>query len=184
MNKLSESKQRGCPVCEGADARSCLLCRGETRMCDWYNTGTGWAHYAVRDMEASIDAVQPEASTTLEQAESHAHICGKMAEQYKSDPVLSAALTDAAAIIRDLLRDRLGASATGAGQAEIEALRETLATLKAENERLRAEVERWAQSAHEGWRYAKECDDGRVEDKRRTVTYVCPVCAASLERQE
>lgn len=48
---------------------------------------------------------------------------------------------------------------------------------------LRAEVERWAQSAHEGWRYAKECDDGRVEEKQRTVTYVCPVCAASLERQ-
>ena len=53
-----------------------------------------------------------------------------------------------------------------------------------EIEALRAEVERLAQSAHEGWRYAKECDDGRVEEKRRTVTYVCPVCAASLERQE
>jgi hypothetical protein len=49
---------------------------------------------------------------------------------------------------------------------------------------LRAEVERWEQSAREGWRYAKECDDGRVEEKQRTVTYVCPVCAASLERQE
>jgi len=33
----------------------------------------------------------PEASTTLEQAESHAHICFKLAEQYKSDPVLFAA---------------------------------------------------------------------------------------------
>ena len=40
---------------------------------------------------------------SLEQAESHAHICAKLAEQYKSDPVLFAALTDAAAIIRDLL---------------------------------------------------------------------------------
>lgn len=68
---------------------------------------------AVRAMEASIDAVQPEASTTLEQAGDHAHICSKLAEQYKSDPVLFAALTDAAAIIRDLMRDRLGASATG-----------------------------------------------------------------------
>jgi len=61
---------------------------------------------AVRDMEAAIGAVQPEASTMLEQAESHAHICSKLAEQYKSgDPVLFAALMDAAAIIRDLLRE-------------------------------------------------------------------------------
>lgn len=92
---------------------------------------------AVRAMEASLDAVQPEASTTLNEAESHARICSKLAEQHKSDPVLFAALTDAAAIIRDLMRDRLSASAAGAGQAEIEALRETLATLKAENARLR-----------------------------------------------
>lgn len=66
---------------------------------------------AVRAMEASIDAVQPEASTTLEQAASHAHICSKLAEQYKSDALLFAALTDAAAIIQDLLRDLLDASA-------------------------------------------------------------------------
>ena len=85
---------------------------------------------AVRDMEASIDAVQPEASTTLEQADDHAHICFKLAEQYKSDPVLFAALTDAAAIIRDLMRDRLGASASGAGQAEIEALRAEVDALR------------------------------------------------------
>lgn len=31
MNKLSESKKRGCPTCEGVDARSCLRCRGKTR---------------------------------------------------------------------------------------------------------------------------------------------------------
>ena len=88
-------------------------------------------------LEAAIDAAQPEASTTLNEAESHAHICGKLAEEHKHDVLLAVALTDAAAIIRDLMRDRLGASATGAGQAEIEALRETLATLKAENARLR-----------------------------------------------
>ncbi|HEY8354359.1 MAG TPA: hypothetical protein VIK69_05015 [Methylophilaceae bacterium] len=41
----------------------------------------------------------------IEQADSHAHICSKLAEQYKSDPVLFAALTDAAAIIRDLMRE-------------------------------------------------------------------------------
>lgn len=65
---------------------------------------------AVRAMEASIDAVQPEASTTLEQAASHAHICGKLAEEHKDDALLFAALTDAAAIIRDLMRCRLQAS--------------------------------------------------------------------------
>ena len=57
---------------------------------------------AIRDMEASIDAVQPQASTTLEEAASHARVCSGLAEQHKSDPVLFAALTDAAAIIRDL----------------------------------------------------------------------------------
>lgn len=79
---------------------------------------------AVRGMEAAIEKVQPEASTALEQADDHAHICFKLAEQYKSDPVLFAALTDAAAIIRDLMRDRLSASATGAGHADsVRALR-------------------------------------------------------------
>ncbi len=62
---------------------------------------------AVRAMEASIDAVQPEASTTLEQAESHAHICAKLAEEHKDDVLVCVALTDAAAIIRDLMRSRL-----------------------------------------------------------------------------
>ena len=63
---------------------------------------------AVRDMEAAIDAAQPESSTTLEQAASHAHICDKLAEDHKDDALLFAALTDAAAIIRDLMRERLG----------------------------------------------------------------------------
>lgn len=62
---------------------------------------------AIRAMEASIDAVQPEASTTLEQAASHAHICGKLAEEHKDDVLVCVALTDAAAIIRDLMRSRL-----------------------------------------------------------------------------
>lgn len=53
----------------------------------------------------------PEGTITLEQAASHARICSKLAEQYKSDPVLFAALTDAAAIICDLMRCRLQAEA-------------------------------------------------------------------------
>jgi len=35
-------------------------------------------------------------TTALEQSDSHARICSKLAEQHKSDPVLFAALTDAA----------------------------------------------------------------------------------------
>jgi uncharacterized Zn finger protein (UPF0148 family) len=53
----------------------------------------------------------PEATITLEQAEDHAHICSKLAEEHKDDALLFAALTDAAAIIRDLMRGRLQAEA-------------------------------------------------------------------------
>lgn len=58
---------------------------------------------AVRAMEAAMDAAQPQASTTLEEADSHARICSKLAEEHKDDALLFAALTDAAAIIRDLM---------------------------------------------------------------------------------
>lgn len=40
--QLSKSKKKGCPTCDGIDAKSCMRCRGKTRMCDWYNTPTGW----------------------------------------------------------------------------------------------------------------------------------------------
>lgn len=62
---------------------------------------------AIRAMEAAIDVAQPQASTTLEEAASHARVCSGLAEQHKDDAVLYAALTDAAAIIRDLMRSRL-----------------------------------------------------------------------------
>lgn len=107
-------------------------------------------------MEASIDAVQPEASTTLEQAESHAHICAKLAEEHKDDVLVCVALTDAAAIIRDLMRDRLGASATGAGQAEIEALR--------------AEVDRLAEALRGWWEAHRPV--GWTEDQHRSCPHV------------
>lgn len=43
--------------------------------------------------------------TTFKQAEIAAHICAKLAERHKGDPVLFAALMDATAIILDLLRE-------------------------------------------------------------------------------
>ncbi len=45
MKSLSKKPKKGCPVCDGVDAKSCDRCRGKTRMCDWFLTDTGWAHY-------------------------------------------------------------------------------------------------------------------------------------------
>jgi len=58
------------------------------------------------ELAARLEALTAaQQSTEVEQANGHAHICSKLAEQYKSDPVLFAALTDAAAVIRDLMRE-------------------------------------------------------------------------------
>jgi hypothetical protein len=40
----STSKKRGCPTCDGIDPKSCMRCRGRTRLCDWVNTEMGWTH--------------------------------------------------------------------------------------------------------------------------------------------
>lgn len=42
--QLSGRKKRGCPTCDGIDAKSCMRCNGRTKMCDWYNTEIGWSH--------------------------------------------------------------------------------------------------------------------------------------------
>ncbi len=44
MAVLSDSKKRGCPTCDGLDPKSCMRCKGKTRMCDWRRTDDGWAH--------------------------------------------------------------------------------------------------------------------------------------------
>ncbi|MFN3415321.1 MAG: hypothetical protein ACK4ZD_03275 [Caldimonas sp.] len=103
---------------DAMQARVAELERVQSRWWDSAHEALEQWRQAVRAMEASIDAVQPEASTTLKEAESHARICAKLAEEHKDDVLVCVALTDAAAIIRDLLRDRLSASATGAGQAD------------------------------------------------------------------
>jgi hypothetical protein len=41
-NVYSASKKRGCPTCAGIDAKSCMRCRGKTRLCDWVETDMGW----------------------------------------------------------------------------------------------------------------------------------------------
>jgi len=44
MTQYSKEKKCGCPTCDGIDAKTCMRCRGMTRMCDWWNASTGWAH--------------------------------------------------------------------------------------------------------------------------------------------
>jgi len=48
---FSEKKKRGCPTCDGVDAKSCMRCRGKTRMCDWHYTKNGWSHISELDIE-------------------------------------------------------------------------------------------------------------------------------------
>ena len=44
MIAYSESKNRGCPVCDGVDPKTCMRCEGKTRLCDWFRTQMGWTH--------------------------------------------------------------------------------------------------------------------------------------------
>lgn len=44
MERYSDSKKRGCPTCDGIDAKTCMRCHGKTRKRDWWHTSTGWAH--------------------------------------------------------------------------------------------------------------------------------------------
>jgi len=42
--RYSDSAKRGCPTCDGNAPKTCLHCRGKSRLCDWYRTELGWAH--------------------------------------------------------------------------------------------------------------------------------------------
>lgn len=53
--RLSEENRRGCPTCNGIDPKSCLRCRGRTRMCDWYETERGWGYVAATVRPSKID---------------------------------------------------------------------------------------------------------------------------------
>lgn len=56
---LSQRRRRGCPTCEGVDPKSCMRCNGQSRMCDWFYTDTGWAHYfqMTRDEQRQADRI-------------------------------------------------------------------------------------------------------------------------------
>ena len=53
---LSKKKKRGCPTCDGVDAKSCMRCYGKTRMCDWFNAYSGWSHYSELTVEERGEA--------------------------------------------------------------------------------------------------------------------------------
>jgi hypothetical protein len=36
--------KRGCPTCNGLDAKSCLRCNGKTILKYWVTTSNGWAY--------------------------------------------------------------------------------------------------------------------------------------------
>jgi len=45
MEILSKKNKTGCPTCNGVAAKSCMRCRGRTKLWHWFNTPTGWAHF-------------------------------------------------------------------------------------------------------------------------------------------
>ena len=44
LKPISESKKRGCAVCDGNDPKTCTRCYGKTRLCDWFYTDNGITH--------------------------------------------------------------------------------------------------------------------------------------------
>ena len=62
MQQLGKSKRRGCPTCEGVDARSCMRCHGKTDMRDWWNTQTGWAHISELTDDERQQTLPPQVS--------------------------------------------------------------------------------------------------------------------------
>ena len=48
--RYSERMARGCPTCDGVDAKSCLRCYGKTRLRDWIFTDTGFEHRPVEPL--------------------------------------------------------------------------------------------------------------------------------------
>lgn len=56
MKQYSKSKKRGCPVCEGVDPKSCMRCRGNTFLYEWFVTDTGAAHITELSLEEFREA--------------------------------------------------------------------------------------------------------------------------------
>ena len=46
MKRYSDSRKRGCPVCDGVDPKSCMRCYGKTWLRNWYLTEAGFWDYA------------------------------------------------------------------------------------------------------------------------------------------
>lgn len=57
--RYSVSLRKGCPACDGVDPKSCCRCGGRTRLSDWWQTETGYAHTVelTREEKAAVDDV-------------------------------------------------------------------------------------------------------------------------------
>ena len=51
IERFSTKKHKGCPVCNGIDSKSCVRCRGQSLMCDWFKTDFGYAHLCELDIK-------------------------------------------------------------------------------------------------------------------------------------
>jgi hypothetical protein len=58
LTKFSTSRKKGCPTCNGNDPKSCMRCRGKTRMCDWVLTEWGWTTNMEKKYEQSNTSSQ------------------------------------------------------------------------------------------------------------------------------
>jgi hypothetical protein len=111
LNKMTlETAQLAlpCEVCEGTGGvASFMNGRSITHPCP-RGCKASPAAAPRRSLTAVIDDVrcgEGGPMTATEEAKSHAKICSGLAEQHRRDPLLFAALTDAAAIINDLVKD-------------------------------------------------------------------------------
>lgn len=58
LHRYSDRRKRGCPTCSGVDAKSCMRCRGRSRMCDWWHIeGSGHAHISHMSAEETNAAL-------------------------------------------------------------------------------------------------------------------------------
>lgn len=56
IERYSDSKKRGCPTCNGVAPKSCMRCRGRSRLCDWWETSMGVAHESALTPEERREA--------------------------------------------------------------------------------------------------------------------------------
>jgi hypothetical protein len=54
VRRYSESKKKGCPVCDGLDPKTCLHCEGKTALNEWWSASSGFAHVSELSVSEKI----------------------------------------------------------------------------------------------------------------------------------